>query len=199
VNGLGETLQIAPTEALDLVERLQADGLVQLHWGGGLSLTSEGRGRAEGGGAERTAAAPGAVSIGNIGSGANVIIGSPEAVAGYQATGKGATGAGAIRIEAPVGDLAAVLPALRSARVGLRGAAGEDAEALEAELDAMLKEVQRPDPDQDSLKQGVKKSRSLLERLGQVGETTGKLKPVFDLAGVAISALAKWLGMSFLI
>lgn len=114
VNGLGETLQFAPAGTLDLVERLQADGLVQLHWGGELSLTPDGRQCAEGGGAAGTLGAPGGVSIGSIGAGANVNINSPEAVAGYQATGKGATGAGAIRIEAPIGDLAAVLQALRS-------------------------------------------------------------------------------------
>jgi hypothetical protein len=56
VNGLGETLQIAPTEVLELVERLQGDGLVQLHWGGGLSLTAEGCQRA---------GLPGAISIGD--------------------------------------------------------------------------------------------------------------------------------------
>ena len=60
----------------------------------------------------------------------------------------------------------------------------------------MLKEVQRPDPDHDRLKQGVGRSRSLLERLTQVGEITGKLKPVLDLAGVAIGAVIKWLGMA---
>jgi len=196
VNGLGETLQFAPAGTLDLVERLQADGLVQLHWGGELSLTPDGRQRAEGGGAAGTLGAPGGVSIGSIGAGANVNINSPEAVAGYQATGKGATGAGAIRIEAPIGDLAAVLQALRSARAGLGGTAGGDAQALERELEEMLKEVQRPDPDHDRLKQGVGRSRSLLERLTQVGEITGKLKPVLDLAGVAIGAVIKWLGMA---
>jgi hypothetical protein len=60
----------------------------------------------------------------------------------------------------------------------------------------MLKEVQRPEPDQEQLKQGVVRSRSLLERLTQVGEITGKLKPVLDLAGVATFAVAKWLGTS---
>jgi hypothetical protein len=195
VNGLGETLQIAPAGTLDLVERLQSDGLVQLHWGGGLSLTTEGRQRAEGGD-KATHSAPGGVSIGSIGAGASVNINSPEAVAGYQATGKGATGADAIRIEAPIGDLAAVLQALRSARAGLSGPAGEDAKALEGELDTMLKEVQRPEPNKEQLKETVGRSRSLLERLTQVGEITGKLKPILDLAGVAIGAVTKWLGTS---
>jgi hypothetical protein len=186
VNGLGETFQIAPAQVLNLVERLQSDGLVQLHWGGALSLTPDGRQRAEGGGAEGTPSARGGVSIGDIGAGATVVFDSPGAVAGYQATGAGATGAGAIRIEAPIGDLAAVLQALRSARAGLSGQAGEDAQALERELEAMLKHVQRPDPDKDGLQQSLGRSRSLLERLTQVGEITGKLKPVLDLAGVAL-------------
>jgi hypothetical protein len=196
VNGLGETLQVAPAATLDLVERLQSDGLVHLHWGGGLSLTAEGRRRAEGGGAEGTLGTPGGVSIGSIGAGASVNLNSPEAVAGYQATGKAATGVGAIRIEAPVGDLAAVLQALRSVRAGLAGPAGEDAQALEGELETMLKEVQSSDPDQERLKDSVGRSRSLLERLTQVGEITGKLKPILDLAGVAIGAVTKWLGTS---
>jgi hypothetical protein len=68
VNGLGETLQIAAPQALGVVEQPQADGLVQLHWRGGLLLTAEGRRRADGGGAPGMPAAPGGVSIGNIGS-----------------------------------------------------------------------------------------------------------------------------------
>jgi hypothetical protein len=108
---------------------------------------------------------------------------------------KGPVGAEAIRIKAPVGDLAAVLQALRSAPPGLSGVAGENAQALEAELQEMLKEVQRLDPDKGTLKQSVEQSHGLLKRLTEVGETTGKLKPILDLAGVAIGAFAKWLGM----
>jgi hypothetical protein len=59
----------------------------------------------------------------------------------------------------------------------------------------MLKEVQHQNPDKDRFKQSVARSGSLLERLAQVGETTGKLKPVLELAGVAIGAVAKWVGM----
>jgi hypothetical protein len=59
----------------------------------------------------------------------------------------------------------------------------------------MLKEVQRLDPDKGTLKQSVEQSHGLLKRLTEVGETTGKLKPILDLAGVAIGAFAKWLGM----
>jgi hypothetical protein len=194
VNGLGEVLQMAATETLDVVERLHGDGLAQLHWGGGLSLTTEGRRRAEGGSPKNGPVGSEGVTIGDIGAGANVIIHSPEAVAGYQATGKRATGAGAIRIEAPIGDLAAVIQILRSSRVGLVGALGENAQALQAELEMMLKEAQRPDADQ-RLEQSIGRSKSLLEGMAQMSETTGKLKPVLELAGVAIAAVAKWLGI----
>ena len=38
-------------------------------------------------------------------------------------------------------------------------------------------------------------SHGLLKRLTEVGETTGKLKLILGLTGLAIGAVAKWLGM----
>jgi hypothetical protein len=194
VNGLGDLFQIERTDVLNLVEQLQSDGLVSVHWGGGLALTGKGRERATGRGAAGTAT-PGNVSIGDIAAGANVNIHSPNAVVGYQ-TGAGATGAGAIRIEAPVGDLAAALQALRAAHRDLSGLAKEQAQALDSQLQATLQEVQHPAPNQAGLEKHIAQSRTLLERLSQAADATNKLKPALSLAGTAIGAIAKWLGIT---
>jgi TIR domain len=48
VNGIGELFQISPSEVLVLVERLQSDGLLSIHWGGQVSFTTKGRDYASG-------------------------------------------------------------------------------------------------------------------------------------------------------
>jgi hypothetical protein len=43
VNGIGAVFRIEPGEVLDLAERLQADDLVSIHWGGEVRMTPAGR------------------------------------------------------------------------------------------------------------------------------------------------------------
>jgi len=84
VNGIGELFQISPGDVLVLVERLQSDGLLSIHWGGQVSFTTKGRDLASGTGMRAaTAGAPGSVTIGNIAQNATFVINSPESVAGY--------------------------------------------------------------------------------------------------------------------
>jgi hypothetical protein len=135
VNDLGETLQIPRGEILQLVERLHSDGLVTVHWGGELSLTSKGIQHARGEAAGRSGA-PGGIAAGRD---VYVVQGSPNA-----AIGPGAMGAGTIRIEAPAGDLVVALQVLRAIRPDLSKAAQEDVQALEGELQATIQETQQP-------------------------------------------------------
>jgi hypothetical protein len=69
VNEVAPPLQIPFQEVSPLVTRLQAEGLVQLHWGGRVALTPEGRARVEG---TAPSGPPGAVRIGDVGAGAQV-------------------------------------------------------------------------------------------------------------------------------
>jgi hypothetical protein len=184
VNGLGETLQIPRSEILQLVERLQNDGRVAVHWGGELSLTSKGIEDARGEAAGRRDAPGGITAGGSV----YVVQSSPNAV-----VGPGAMGPGAIRIEAPIGDLVAALEALRAIRPDLDASAHEYAQALEGELQATIEGTQRPNADREVAKEHVKRSRSLLDRLTQVADATGKLKPLLDLATPAVDAATKWL------
>jgi SEFIR domain-containing protein len=199
VNGLGEILGIAPRDLLEMVEHLQDKGLVKVHWGGSVSLTPTGKECAEG--RKAGAAAPGSVTIGEIGQGAHVAIHSPEAVVGYQATGHGSigagatVGAGAIRIEAPLGDLVAALQGLRTVRATLDETDQEPTRALEEEVAATVREVQQPSPDKVGLERRLERLRGLVERLSGVTEAAGKLQPALAAIGTAAGAIARWLGL----
>ena len=154
---------MTPRDVLNLVERLQEAELVKVHWGGSVSLTPTGKQHAEG--RKAGASVPGSVTISDIGPGAHVVFNSPEAVVGYQATGHGSIGAGAtvgtgaIRIEAPLGDLAAALQGLRTARTTLDESDQEPTRALEEEVAATVREVQQSSPDRVGLERRLERVR----------------------------------------
>ena len=164
-----------------------------------MSLTPTGKQHAEG--RKAGAGAPGSVTIGDIGQGAHVVFHSPEAVVGYQATGHGSigagatVGAGAIRIEAPLGDLVAALQGLRTVRTTLDEPDQEPTRALEEEVAATVREVQQPSPDRVGLERRLERLRDLVERLSGVTEAAGKLQPALATIGTAAGAIAKWLGL----
>lgn len=198
-NGLGGILGIAPGDLLEMVDHLQDKGLVKVHWGGSVSLTPKGKESAEG--REAGAAAPGSVTIGDIGQGAHVVLHSPEAVVGYQASGHGSigagamVGAGAIRIEGPLGDLVAALQGLRTVRSTLDETDQEPTRALEEEVAATVREVQQPSPNRVGLERRLERLRGLVERLSGVTEAAGKLQPALAAIGTAAGAIARWLGL----
>lgn len=199
VNGLGGILGIAPGDLLEMVEHLQDKGLVKVHWAGSVSLTPKGKESAEG--REAGATGPGSVTIGDIGQGAHVVLHSPEAVVGYQATGHGSIGAGAtvvagaVRIEGPLGDLVAALQRLRTVRATLDETDQESTRALEEEVAATVREVQQPSPDKAGLERRLERLRGLVERLSGVTEAAGKLQPALAAIGTAAGAIARWLGL----
>lgn len=162
-------------------------------------MTPTGKQHAEG--RKAGAGAPGAVTIGDIGQGAHVVFNAPEAAVGYQATGHGSIGAGAtvgtgaIRIEAPLGDLAAALQELRTVRTALDEPDREPARALEEEVAATVREVQQPAPDRGRLERRLERVRGLVERLSGVTEAAGKLRPALATIGTAAGAIAKWLDL----
>jgi hypothetical protein len=184
VNEVAALLHIPLQEVPLLVTRLQEEGLVRLHWGGRVALTSEGRAQAEGTAPSGT---PGAVQIGDVGAGAQVVVGSPGAV-----VGPGAMGAGAIRVDLGLGDLTAALQALQRAHEGLAPEAQATAQALAGEVAAIVHETQQPQPDKLGLVARLDQATSLLTTLGNVAEATQTLGPTLTLLGTALESVRRW-------
>jgi hypothetical protein len=186
VNDLAKSFRLAPNDAAQMVERLQNEGFLRIHWGGKIALTPEGRARAEG---KTPSGSPGAVQISNVGSGANIALNSPGA-----GVGAGALGAGAVKIEAThgIGDLVAALQALRRAHDQLTPEAKETSQQLTGEVEAIVHEVQQPQPDKVSLEQRLDKATGLMNKLVSMADTAMKLGPTLAGLGTAFEAIRGW-------
>jgi hypothetical protein len=187
VNDLARSFRLEPADAARIAERLAAEGFVQFHWGGKIALTPEGKHQAEG---KTPPGAPGSVQFGNVGPGANVVVGSPHAV-----VGPGAMGAGAVKIEAThgLGDLVAALQALRRAHEQLTPEAKETSHQLTDEVEAIVHEVQQPQPDKVGLEQRLDKAAGLMNKLVGIADAATKLGPTLAGLGTACETIRGWI------
>lgn len=184
VNGLGDLLALSEEDVFHRVGRLQSEGLLRIQWGGKVIVTAKGEERVTGG---TVATAPGSVTIRNIGAGANVAIGQ-DAVAGA-----GAVGAGAVRIEVARGDLAAALQALGLAEGELPAEAKTSARELKAELERMLEETRRAQPDMPKLEQNLQRAEGLLGTINNISNAAVSLFSQEGLIGIALGHLRRWI------
>lgn len=193
INELGDMLWIPRSDLLELVAQFQREGLVTVHFSGGLSLTAKGKEHASGEAGNKEPS----VHFGDIGAGAQVFYQnrSPGAVAGHGAMGPHSHKVEAPLGEAPLGELAAALLELRKARTQLDGAAKEPARAVETELKATLQEAQQQTPDKPGLIKHVEQLSGLTKHLSELTEGASKLKPAVSAIRGAITALNLWLGV----
>jgi hypothetical protein len=116
-----------------------------------------------------------------------VVIGSPHAV-----VGPSAMGAGAVRVDLGLGDLAAALQTLRRTQEGLSPEAKATAQQLEGEVRAIVHEIQQPQPDKSGLAARLEQATSLMTKLGSIADATQKLGPMFTLLGTAFGTIRRW-------
>lgn len=170
ITRMAESLGFHSQDVLTVAERLQADGLIQLRWGGGVALTDKGRVQASG-----RANQP---SI-QVGEGAVYVGGSVT----NAAVGKGAM-KDSVRIESHgirLGELAAALELLRSTSADLKEEERVTAEELEVVVEGVLEEARQPTPEPPKLEAHLDRAKGVLERLGSLAEAGGKLAPVLQL------------------
>ena len=183
IDGLGALLGLSAKDTARVVGELQRQGLVDIRWGGIVSLTPEGRNWAEG-----EADTPEV----HLGNGA-IYIGPGTQVSGV--VGQNAMGHGAVRIEAPavaVGDLVAGLQTLLHGQDGLLAEEKTEAHVLAAAARATLREAQKPRPDRTTLEQHLERMTRLLDKLGGLATATKKLAPTLTLMRKGVEALARW-------
>jgi len=183
INRLGALLGLSAEDTARVVGELQRQSLVDIRWGGTVSLTPEGREWAEG--------KPGAPQV-RLGDGATYI-GPGAQVSGVM--GQNAMGHGAVRIEAPAaggGDLAAALQALPERQEELPTDQKEKAQALAEAAKATLEEAQKRKPDRVKLEQHLDRTTRLLDKLGGLGASARKLAPTFTLMRQGLEALGRW-------
>ncbi|MBS9405381.1 hypothetical protein KG088_17360 [Halomonas sp. TRM85114] len=176
VNAISQSLGLSLETIPALMETLKREGLVDLQWGGTVSLTAKGRDLAEGKTKGR------AIQIeGGVGQGAIVVVDSPGAVARAEAMGSGAQ-----RVEyrantgLAVADLVALLNEVRRLTPQLESEAQPVAQELGAALEDTLKEAKQPTPDKASLEQHLERATGLMERLRKISEAVLKLVPVLE-------------------
>jgi hypothetical protein len=186
VNGLGENLGLPREETAKLVEQLQDEGMVKLHWGGRVSLTQKGRDLASGreAGKANVQVGPGGVYIGSIGAGAEI---------------SGAIGQNAVAINikhAGIGELVAALQELREAQGELSPAEKQVAKELEGQLQTIVQEAEKPNPDKAALERHLDRVKGLMEKLSGIGEAAKKLKPTLEVLRDGLGTLARGLGIA---
>ena len=125
--------------------------------------------------------------MGDIGPGAQVVVGSQGAV-----VGPGAMGAGAIRVDLGLGDLAASLQALRRAQENLSPEAKATAQQLEGEVAAIVHETQQPQPNKQGLAQRLEQATTLVTKLESFAEAAQRLGPTLTLLGTTLKAVGHW-------
>lgn len=187
VNRLGAALGLDGPGILAAVEAMNAEGLIDLHWGAALSLTDKGRRCAAGGTAANggvTAYAGSTVVMGDVGARANVGTG---AGAKHSKVAVGSTVNGV-----PAGLLAAALTLLREDKASLPTAAQAPAEDLEKELEATAAAVSNADAKDEATSstalvrvgEGLRRSTELLGHVEQAGgkltNVGGMLKKAWD-------------------
>jgi hypothetical protein len=180
VNGLGAALGLSDKDILLVVEGLKKENALELHWGGEVSLTTQGRDRAAG-----------------IASGTSGPVGhGTGATSSTVAVGGTAAGQNAVLITTAAGDLAAALQALRQHQTELPNSAKPRAEELEHELKATIQAIQQPTADKPAIEQRLGRIRTLIGEVGGIAEAGAKLTPIWTLIGTATDMVGKWLSGS---
>jgi hypothetical protein len=197
VRGLGTAHGLSDSDILVLVEGLKKEGALELHWGGEVSLTVQGRDRAAG------KVQPAGGNIYNLGANAIFASGTSGpvghgagAIDSTVAVGGTAAGQNAVLLTAAAGDLAAALQILRQHQAKLPTSVKPQADELERELKATVQAVQQPAPDKPAVEQHLSRVRTLVSDLGGIAEAGAKLKPVWTLIGTATDTVGKWLSGS---
>jgi hypothetical protein len=191
VNDLAVRVGIPAEAVLPIVEHLKTEGFIEVHWGDRLSLTVAGRERATG---ERSPESAGSINLGPnaiyapnstgpVGHGAGST-GSTISVGGV------AVGREAALLTAAVGDLAALLHALRK----VEGTPGEPLEAqeLRQEVQATLETVQNPAARGD-FRHHTGRLRDLLARFGDVAVWGERGYAIVELGRLVVEHLGKLL------
>jgi hypothetical protein len=185
VNGLSAVLGVPEQDLCQLVGELQDEGLISVRWGGEVRLTQKGRARASG-----KDQGQGAISVGNIGAGANVNIGSPGAVAGT----------GAMRIEVPSLELAArSVAALRELGPALVGPQQDKAKALADGVEDALKSAQNPQADPEPLKGKLARVKGLVGDLSEIAEKGGRLWSALSGVTAVLGPVARAFGIPWVL
>jgi hypothetical protein len=181
VNAFAPVLGLAERDLVDMIGRLQEDGLVTVRWGGELRLTAKGSARAVG-----KADAAASVSIGDIGAGANVNINSPNAV----------VGAGAMRIDLPSRDLAdRSVAALREAGQALQGPQQEKTKQLADSVESIVGEAAKAPQDPSALKVRLTEVKGLVGDLSDIAEKGSSLWPALIGAKTVLGLVARAVGI----
>jgi hypothetical protein len=163
VNELATLLHLPLTKVPQLVVRLQDMNLVRLYWGGRVALTPEGQACME----ERAL---------------------------YTVAGSGPLGPRAIQDEMidSLGNLTAVLQALRHTQEGLSPQAKAIAQQLEGEVTAIVQEVQRPQLDRTGLAQQLDQATALLVSFSSSADATQRLGSALTLLGTTFGVVRRW-------
>jgi hypothetical protein len=181
VNALVPVLGLAEQDLVDLIGRLQQDGLVSVRWGGELRLTAKGSARAQGKGD-----AASAVTIGDIGAGANVNINSPDAV----------VGAGAMRIDLSSRDLVdRSLAALRDAGNALDAPLQEKTRQLADSVEHLVGGAAQPQQDPSALRAGLTEMKGLVSDLSDVAAKGGTLWSALTGINSVLGPVARAVGI----
>jgi hypothetical protein len=181
VNGLTTILGIAERDLAELVGRLQDDELISVRWGGELRLTEKGSARALG-----KTDAQAAVSIRDIGAGANVNINSPNAVVGD----------GAMRTEMASPEIVArSIAALREAGQALAGPQQDTATALADGVEDAVSAAKQPQRDPEALKGKLARVKGLVGDLSEIADQGGKLWPALAGVKTVLGPVARAIGI----
>jgi DNA-binding MarR family transcriptional regulator len=191
VNALAARLGLTEAGVLAIIERLKADGLVELHWGGRLSLTAAGREQAAG----TPKAAPASI---NLASGAILAINS----SGTIGHGAGATdttvavagiaaGQRASLIAAATADLAALIQAVKALEPTENEPAARTAKELGEAAQATLDEIRKPDAESGRIKQAAGQLGTLLNRFADLAAWGNKVHTIAQFGQKVLDHLDK--------
>jgi hypothetical protein len=180
VNGLAEQLGFAPEQTLQMVEELREAGLVELHWPGNISITSQGRSALSPPrtGADHIELAPYAIYIG-----ANAQIGRDAAI------GPNAMAASAVRIEGGqpseiarvMADLVAARQHLISGQTTLPADAQKITQQLAEEANGIQTAIGEPALNKQSVEERLDRAKIILEKLGGLTAAASTLKPALTV------------------
>lgn len=193
VNDLASKLGFEEQETVHIVEEFGREGLLQIHWGGAVSVTAKGRSVLNRRHLSQPHITLGAGAV-YIGSGAHV---GEGAAVGGGAMAKGAT---KIQTDAQVG-LSEVISELVAVRQHLSNSLKTlplDAQLASRELADIASHVQNelltPISTKAALEANLDKATRIIEKLGSMSVAAAKLKPALDMLHRAFGWLSSHLG-----
>ena len=191
VNGLAQKLGFESQETLRLVEGLKRQDLVELHWGGKVSITGRGK---------STLSPAESASQVYLGKGATYVGPGAQVCAGA-AVGQNAMGAGAVKIQdlqlersVVLADLIAAHQHLVNARATLPPEAREASQRLADETDAIQQQVRSPTSDKQTVEKRLDRAKVILDKLAGITTATTALGPALQLLSRSFDWLKAHLG-----